>query len=86
MFPFGKAFYGLMNPSLIASSLMGKYMLGLKQENNPLYTLKTVKHGGDSINDWEAISCHSNGPLVKINGNCDQYKYKDTKRNGAVKT
>ena len=28
MFPLGKTFYELMNPSLIAPGLMGKYIVG----------------------------------------------------------
>ena len=47
MFPFGIMFYGLMNPSLISPSRMEKYVRHpMKYENNPLYTLKILKHGG----------------------------------------
>ena len=53
----------------------------VRQENNPLYTLKSVKHGGGNIKVWGTMSWHGIGPLVKINGNLDQYKYKDILQN-----
>ena len=41
----------------------------MKQENNPLYTLKTVKHDGGNIKVWGAMSWHGIGPQIKIDGN-----------------
>lgn len=53
----------------------------MKQENNPLYTVKTVKHGGGNIKVWGGMSWYGVGPLVKIDGILDQYKYKDILQN-----
>ena len=46
------------------------------QEINPRYTIKTVKHGGCSLMAWGAFSWHGVGPIIKIDGIMDQFKYK----------
>ena len=48
----------------------------MKQENKPLYILKTVKHGVGNIKVWGAMYWHGIGLLFKIDGNLDQYNYK----------
>lgn len=47
------------------------------QENNPKYTLKTVKHGGGNVIVWGCFSWYGVGPLFRINGimNAEMYKH-----------
>lgn len=47
------------------------------QENNPKYTLKTVKHGGGNVIIWGCFSWYGVGPLFRINGimNAEMYKH-----------
>ena len=52
----------------------------MKQENNRLYTLKTVKYNGGNIKIWGAMSWHGISLLVKIDGNLDQYKFKSIQK------
>ncbi len=48
---------------------------------NPKYTIPTMKHGGGkSLMVWGCISGHGVGPLVKIEGIMDRYKYLDILR------
>lgn len=46
------------------------------KQNDPRYTLKTVKHGGGNIMVWGAFSWHGVGPIHRIVGRMDQHVYK----------
>lgn len=42
---------------------------------DPKYTLGTIKHGGGNVQVWGCFSGHKMGPIVKIDGIMDRYKY-----------
>ena len=46
------------------------------QQCNPMYTIKTIKHGCESVMVWRAFSWHGVGPIHKIDGRMNQYLYK----------
>lgn len=46
------------------------------QRNNPLYTKKTIKHGGGNVMVWGCFSYNSIGPIHQINGIMDSLHYK----------
>ena len=46
------------------------------QENNPKYTIKTIKHGGGKIFVWGCCSWFGIGPIYRINGIIDKEMYK----------
>lgn len=42
---------------------------------DPKYTLGTIKHGGGNVQVWGCFSGSEMGPIIKINGIMDRYKY-----------
>jgi len=46
-----------------------------KVEYNPLYTVKTVKHGGSKIMIWGCFSYYGVGPIHWIKTIMDQHVY-----------
>jgi len=54
------------------------------QRLNPKYTCPTVKHGGGSVMVWGCFSGYGMGPLYKIEGIMDRFKYKDILENQMV--
>ena len=51
------------------------------QELSPLYTLKTIKHGGGNVIVWSSFSWCGVGPLHRIQGTIDQHMYKEILEN-----
>lgn len=44
---------------------------------DPKYVVPTVKHGGGNIMVWGCFSYYSMGPIHKISGTMDRFKYLD---------
>ena len=47
------------------------------QQNNPKYTIKTVKHGGGNVLVWGCFSSRGVGPIHRISGIMNGEKYKE---------
>lgn len=61
------------------------YVRRLKcKENDPKYTMSSLKHGEENIKLWGCFSWYRVAPIVKIDGILDQEKYKDILQNHMV--